>query len=102
MLAQRSQPYRSRNWLEAVHQIPCCVLCGSYGIQAAHRNEGKGMSQKTDDCLCAALCEQCHHEIDNGSTMTREERRATLDKAIVLTVQQLARMGLIDAKKVKA
>lgn len=101
MLAQRSQPYRSRNWLAAVHQISCCVLCGSYGIQAAHRNEGKGMSQKTDDCLCAALCEQCHREIDNGSTMTRDERRATLDKAIVLTIQQLARMGLIDAKKVK-
>lgn len=99
ILAQRSQPYRSRKWLAAVHQIECCVLCGKYGIQAAHRNFGKGMSQKTDDCLCAALCDECHRQIDNGGDMTRDERRALLDRAICDTIAQLARMGLIDAKE---
>lgn len=99
-LRQRQQPYRSRKWLAAVHQIESCVLCGAYGVQAAHRNHGKGMSQKTDDCLTAALCGSCHAEIDNGKGMTRDERRAELDRAVLLTIQQLARMGLIEAKGV--
>jgi ferredoxin len=59
------------------------------------------MSQKTDDCLTAALCPSCHHQIDNGHSLSREERRAELDKAVVLTLQQLAQRGLIDVKKVK-
>ena len=98
MLRQRQQPYRSRAWLAAVHQIENCVLCGAYGVQAAHRNQGKGMSQKTDDCLTAALCPACHHEIDNGSRLSREERRALLDKAVCDTIAQLARMGLIEVR----
>ncbi|HHM6046645.1 TPA: hypothetical protein ACRMOD_000375 [Pseudomonas aeruginosa] len=57
------------------------------------------MSQKTDDCLCAALCDECHRQIDNGVDLTREERRALLDRAICDTIAQLARMGLIDAKE---
>jgi hypothetical protein len=75
------------------------VLCGAYGVQAAHRNFGKGMSQKTDDCLTAAICPACHHQIDNGKELSRDERRAMLDRAICETVAQLARMGLIDAKR---
>lgn len=96
MLRQRQPVYRSPKWLAAVRQIKTCVLCGAYGVQAAHRNFGKGMSQKTDDCLTAALCQQCHHEIDNGNSLSRDERRALLDKAICETVAQLARMGLIE------
>ncbi|WP_332774414.1 MULTISPECIES: hypothetical protein [Pseudomonas] len=53
------------------------------------------MSQKTDDCLCAALCPKCHHELDNGKTYTRDERREILRKAALDTIAQLARMGLI-------
>ncbi|WP_246884520.1 hypothetical protein [Pseudomonas chlororaphis] len=54
------------------------------------------MSQKTDDCLCAALCQKCHHELDNGNTYTRDERREILRKAALDTIAQLARMGLIE------
>lgn len=36
------KPYRSRQWLANVHQLDQCVLCGAWGIQAAHRNEGRG------------------------------------------------------------
>lgn len=89
------KPFRSKKWLDAVRSIQCCVLCGRYGVQAAHRNEGKGMGQKTSDCLTAALCQECHYEIDNGKDMSREERRARIDKAIVLTVEQLAISGAI-------
>ncbi|ECT1022952.1 hypothetical protein DPO11_23555 [Salmonella enterica] len=89
--------YRSKKWLAAVGQIEQCVLCGCWGVQVAHRNELKGMGLKTDDCATAALCTECHHEIDNGShlNLNREERRRLMDKAIVLTVIELARRGLI-------
>ncbi len=87
--------FRSARWLEAVRSLECCVQCGRYGVQAAHRNEGKGMAKKVDDCLTAALCPDCHHAIDNGSGLTREERRQRMDAAILETISQLARRGLI-------
>ena|SRR5690554_947167 len=92
-------PYRSRGWLAAVHQIESCVLCGAYGVQAAHSNQDRGRGQKASDCLTAAICPACHHEIDNGKELTGAERRARLDRAIVKTIDQLARRGLIDVRK---
>jgi hypothetical protein len=86
--------YRSEKWLRAVASLPC-VLCGSEPAQAAHRNEGKGLAMKTDDCLTAALCQPCHAEIDQGNTWSRMERRSRMDSAILLTLIQLARNGLI-------
>jgi hypothetical protein len=93
---QKQQTYRSRKWLAAVGQIECCVLCGSYGVQVAHRNEGKGTGLKVDDSLTAALCLSCHHEIDNGNHLTKDERRSMMDKAIVLTLRELTRRELVD------
>ncbi|MEM7886029.1 hypothetical protein Q4Q91_19250 [Morganella morganii] len=90
--------FRSKKWLQAVGEIDCCVLCGKYGVQAAHRNEGKGMGIKVDDCLTAALCEECHSRIDNGRDMTREERRSEMDKAIVLTIRKLANEGRLSVR----
>lgn len=90
--------FRSKKWLQAVREIDCCVLCGRYGVQAAHRNEGKGMGIKADDCLTAALCEECHYRIDNGRDMTREERRSEMDKAIVLTIRELANEGRLSVR----
>ena len=63
--------FRSKKWLQAVRDIEFCVLCGRYGVQAAHRNEGKGVGIKVDDCLTAALCVDCHSRIDNGRDMSR-------------------------------
>ncbi len=91
----KQKTYRSRKWLEAVGQLEQCVLCGAWGIQVAHRNEGKGMGIKADDCASAALCNCCHYEIDNGNKLTRDERRQLMNRAIVLTVIQLARLGLV-------
>ena len=75
--------------------IEFCVLCGRYGVQAAHRNEGKGVGIKVDDCLTAALCVDCHSRIDNGRDMSREERRAEMDRAIVLTLKKLVNNGRV-------
>ncbi|MDK1186568.1 MULTISPECIES: hypothetical protein [Cronobacter] len=86
--------YLSAKWLAAVRQIECCVLCNRWRGLAAYRNEGKGTGLKVDDSLTAALCVDCHHAIDNGRELTREERRALMDRAIVLTLCELTRRGL--------
>nr|WP_228005921.1 hypothetical protein [Xenorhabdus sp. BG5] len=83
--------------MAAVGQIECCVRCGKYGIQVAHRNEGKGMGLKVDDSLTAALCPECHHAIDNGLDMSRDERRQEMDRSIVLTIKELTRRRLVGA-----
>lgn len=91
--------HRSKAWLEAVRELGSCVQCGKYGVQAAHRNEGKGMGMKVDDCMTAALCPDCHHEIDNGTSLTRLERRERMDRAILKTIMLLARNGKITTAK---
>lgn len=88
-------PLRNKKWLKAVHEIELCVRCGAYGIQAAHRDEGKGMGQKNSDHLVAALCAECHYELGNGRQLTRDERRSEMDRAIISTFDELVRLGLI-------
>jgi hypothetical protein len=82
-----------RRWFAAVAGLEYCRLCGAAGVQCAHRNEGKGMGLKTPAHMTAALCPSCHHEIDNGRTLDRSERRARMDRAIVLTHDALIRAG---------
>lgn len=98
MLRQREKPIRNERWLKAVRSIECCVLCGRYGVQAAHINESKGMGMKTHDVWTAALCPACHHELDNGNKLSREERREILRKAVLDTIAQLARMERIEVR----
>lgn len=93
--APKAPRIADRAWLRVVHEIECCVLCGRHGIQAAHSNQDRGKGQKASDCLTAALCPTCHVEIDSGKTLAREERRARMDRAIVLTLQELVRRGLV-------
>lgn len=92
----KQRAFRSEKWLAAVRSIECCVLCGRYGSQAAHRNEGKGGGMKTDDCLTAALCHDCHYEIDNGRDLNLDQRRALMDRAIVLTLKALVHAGKVS------
>jgi hypothetical protein len=56
------------------------------------------MGMKTDDCFTAALCVECHAEIDQGGALTRQERRDRLDQAILMTVRQLAVDGRLAIK----
>jgi len=90
--------YRNQKWLQAVRDIGYCMICKEYGVQAAHRNYNKGMGMKTSDCLTAALCPSCHFLIDNGKELSREERRAMMDRAIVNTLEQLVLSGKVELK----
>lgn len=87
-----------RKWFAAVATIEDCVLCRAYGIQVAHSNQDRGMGQKSAPWMTAALCPREHHEIDNGKNLSREERRALMDRAIVLTHDRLIRDGLLVLK----
>jgi len=95
---QRQKPYRNPKWLAAVRSIECRMLCGAYGTEAAHRDEGKGMGQKTADCATAAICHTCHHEAGNGNKLSRDDRRAMMDRAIVLTLIELVNRGIVDVR----
>lgn len=82
-----------RRWFAAVASLETCSLCGRYGVQVAHRNEGRGMGQKSAAYMTAALCPEDHAEIDNGKHLDQAERRALMDRAIVITHARLISAG---------
>lgn len=94
----KQHTFRSDRWLRAVASLPCVICFREGATQAAHRNELKGMGLKTDDCLTAALCVTCHADIDQGASMTREERRRRMDTAILMTIRALAQEGRLSIK----
>lgn len=86
--------YRNPKLLEAVRQLPC-VHCGR-PAQSAHSNEkrhGKGLGRKASDAAIAALCQEGHHEIDNGSFLSRRERKDLMELYIVQTYLALDQFG---------
>lgn len=83
----------ARKWYEAIASLETCSLCHVFGVQVAHRNEGRGMGQKSPYWLTAAIRPPEHHAIDNGKDMTREERRAAWNAAYVDTIDRLIRAG---------
>jgi hypothetical protein len=71
-----------------------CARCGIKGFtQFCHSDEGKGMGIKVSDALCAALCVECHRELDQGKDMKRQERHEMWDQAYIRTVQLLIEQG---------
>ena len=70
-----------------------CVHCGTPYVQAAHRNQGKGMGLRCSDGLEAALCPPEHFEIDQGKSLSRDERRERMDRYIVATYEQAKKRG---------
>jgi len=93
--------YRSERLRRAVASLPCMV-CGQEGhTQASHSNQqrdGKGMGIKAHDYRIAAICDSCHREIDQGSTLTKEERRTVWDEAHRATIGALFELGLLEVK----
>ena len=98
MLGPKRPRYRSEAWRRAVASLPC-VWCWKEGeTQAAHKNEGKSMGSKTDDCFTTALCVDCHRELDQGKSMDRAERREMWRTAFEATILELALRGLLVPK----
>ncbi len=94
--------YRNPRLLDLAREAPRCFHCSTKNdgtIVAAHRNQGKGLGIKSSDAAIAFLCHRCHTEIDNGTRMTREERRAAMDAAIVETMVWLIESGKLALRE---
>ena len=62
------------------------TVCAEHSNQSKH---GKGTGLKTPDSLVAALCYKCHYELDNGKSLSKEERRQMWNEAYIRTMQTL-------------
>lgn len=82
---------RSKKLLKLVASLPC-QLCGNHQfVQAAHANwgGGKGFGIKADDNLIAALCIQCHYQIDQGNWLSKQQRKELWMTAHKKTIDEL-------------
>jgi len=70
--------YRNRGLLDLAHKIETCQNCGRErieGMDPAHSNlseHGKGKGLKAHDCFFAALCDLCHHWLDNQGGLGKD------------------------------
>jgi len=94
---QKFKYLRSKKHLQNVAELPC-QHCGTEGqTQAAHSNwaeHGKGRGIKASDEYTAALCYTCHAELDQGMSLSREERRVMWDIAYAKTLVELEKRGI--------
>lgn len=95
--------YRNPKLLEAVRQLACQLCDTDDGtVVAAHSNQlthGKGKGIKAHDWRIAALCFRCHFEIDQGSSLSKDERRDRWQTAHEKTLGLLFEHGIIDVIK---
>ena len=89
--------YRNKALLETVRGSPC-QSCGRDDgtVVAAHSNQlrdGKGRSIKAHDYRIAALCHQCHLELDQGATLGRVEKMELWEEAHRKTIGWLFEKG---------
>jgi hypothetical protein len=93
---QKHQYVRSKKLLKLVAGLDCQACGSGVMVQAAHTNwgGGKGRGIKADDNLVAALCLKCHYEIDQGNTLSKEERKEMWEQAHIATVKKLYILGL--------
>lgn len=92
--------YRNKKLLESVRESPC-QICGAQDgtVVAAHSNQnkdGKGMGIKAHDYRIAALCYRCHMEIDQGQSMTKQQKFEAWDDAHRRTIGWLFDQGFIE------
>lgn len=93
--------YRNRKLLDLAHKLSC-QCCGKHGgSEPAHSNQschGKGMSIKAHDVFFAALCHDCHRELDQGKSMTFEEKCDMWQRAHDKTLLEIFRLGWVVVK----
>ncbi|MFC4729485.1 hypothetical protein [Coralloluteibacterium thermophilus] len=95
--------YRNRSLLDLAYKVPCAFnlpgICEGGMGEPAHSNQsrhGKGGALKAHDCFFASACRSCHREIDQGRTMSRDEKFEAWNRAYERTVLELWRRGLVE------
>ena len=94
--------YRNKKLLEIVRESPC-QHCGIQDgtIVAAHSNQlrdGKGRGLKCSDAMIAALCYRCHSDIDQGRSLSKDQRVEMFESAHRATIGWLFENGHIEIK----
>lgn len=94
--------YRNKKLLEIARKF-ACQNCGidDGTVVAAHSNQirdGKGKGIKAHDYRIASLCFKCHHEIDQGSTLSKAERLELWESAHRKTIASLFEQGYLHTK----
>lgn len=94
--------FRSRDLLALAHQLSCQVrvdgVCEGGEGEPAHSNQqrhGKGMAIKASDVFFASACRACHHELDHGSKLTREQRLDYWQRGFERTLEALWSGGFL-------
>lgn len=93
--------YRNKKLLELANEIEYCTGCGKPRdgtIVAAHSNQlrdGKGTGIKCSDARIAYLCARCHYEIDQGNSLSKDDRRSYWEEAHRKTIGWLFESGHI-------
>lgn len=90
--------------LLALARDQACVMCGSQDgtIVAAHSNlleHGKGRGLKAHDGMSAWLCYRCHTKLDQGTELSKDERRDYTITAICRTYMKLWDLDLLRVNK---
>jgi len=97
-MRQKFKYFRSKKHLKNVASLPC-QHCGLEGqTQAAHSNmavHGKGRGIKASDVFAAALCFACHHDLDAGHSLTKEQKQKMFFVALKKTWIELQKRDLI-------
>lgn len=94
--------YRNRKLLDLAKQAPICFRCQRSNdgtVVMAHSNQirdGKGTGHKAADYRVAGLCRKCHMEIDNGQSMSREDRMSAWEEAHRATIGWMFDAGLVE------
>ena len=94
--------YRNPKLLKLANGAPC-QLCGIQNdtVVSAHSNslaDGKGKGIKAHDYRIAFLCHKCHYELDQGSKMSKEQRREMWEYSHRKTIGYLFENDLIEVK----
>jgi hypothetical protein len=92
--------YRNRKLLTAARELPC-QHCGAQDgtVVAAHSNQlrdGKGKGLKAHDYRIAALCNICHHQVDQGFLWDKAQKREVWEEAHRKTIGLLFERGIIQ------
>jgi cytochrome c553 len=94
--------YRNKKLLELCRELPC-QLCGRIDgtVCAAHSNQqrdGKGTAIKASDAMIASLCSSCHHDLDNGNKLSKQERVELWELAHRLTFKHFVEHEMLVVK----
>jgi hypothetical protein len=94
--------FRSKKLLDLARGQACVMCdCEDGTIVSAHSNlleHGKGKGLKAHDGMIAWLCMRCHSELDQGRSMSKEERRVYMLEAICKTYMRMWDKELLTVK----